>query len=570
MNLPKRTKRAIAWWVSIGASGIVSLFLGYVGFRELLGPNHSAFDFLYLSWQLFTMESGAVDPPVPWSLEVARILAPLTSASAVGRVAYGLLRDRVRMFRLARTKNHVVIAGLGRRGLQLCDDARSRGYRVVALDEEISEQLRMELIDNGITPLQGDAAWLQSLRRARAGHAAHVFAVSGSDGVNVEIALNTHQLVLEKDDPQSGFTNCHVQVSDYALATQFKEHAVFKRTDDAFETIQFSSYENAARAALTEHPLDYDRIYRDDPRAVQLIILGFGQMGESLAIQAAKNGHYANGLPVRIHAIDRAAERRERSLRLRYPCFEKCAAITFRAAEFEDPDTVETVRSLALAPNTLSTISVCFDDDSKNVQYALSLRRALGDAPIPILVRLSEEIGLARLLRDHELGPIHPFGALSTASSWPVLMGEETDRMARFIHAQYVEEQRRLGKPEGPNTLPWNQLDHDLRDSNRRQADHIPVKLRAVGYDVRKAEEAAGLRIKMSADDIEMLARMEHARWNAERFLAGWERGDKDVSKKRSPYLVPYDELPNDIKQYDRDAVQNIVQIASKARESNP
>jgi hypothetical protein len=55
-----------------------------------------------------------------------------------------------------------------------------------------------------------------------------------------------------------------------------------------------------------------------------------------------------------------------------------------------------------------------------------------------------------------------------------------------------------------------------------------------------------------------MLARMEHARWNAERFLAGWSLGAKDVKLKRSPYLVPYDQLPDEVKAWDRDAVKNI------------
>ena len=42
------------------------------------------------------------------------------------------------------------------------------------------------------------------------------------------------------------------------------------------------------------------------------------------------------------------------------------------------------------------------------------------------------------------------------------------------------------------------------------------------------------------------------------RFLAGWTLGPKDAAKKVSPYLVPLDELPKEIKKYDVEAVRDI------------
>jgi len=55
------------------------------------------------------------------------------------------------------------------------------------------------------------------------------------------------------------------------------------------------------------------------------------------------------------------------------------------------------------------------------------------------------------------------------------------------------------------------------------------------------------------------MAEMEHGRWNVERLLDGWTFGEKrDHQKKKSPYLVPWPDLPDDIKKYDRDAVKGI------------
>ncbi|MBV8378313.1 MAG: hypothetical protein JO279_15050 [Verrucomicrobia bacterium] len=62
---------------------------------------------------------------------------------------------------------------------------------------------------------------------------------------------------------------------------------------------------------------------------------------------------------------------------------------------------------------------------------------------------------------------------------------------------------------------------------------------------------------------------MEHARWTAERKLAGWQYrpGEKSEEKKTSPYLVHWDELEENIKEYDRDAVRNIPRYLEMVKE---
>lgn len=561
----QRKARLIAWWVAIGSLGIAAFVFGYWGFTKQLGADYRPTDLVYLTTQLFTFESGAVDPPAPWQLEIARFLAPLTMASAIVRVIVSLLRNRLRLARLAFYRDHVVVAGLGRRGLRLVDDAIDRGHRVVCIDRIIADELKNELSDKGAIVIEGDVTRDETLLKSRAHYAKHVLAVCSSDGTNVEAGLNVYKLVQRDPQSHASCTVCRVETADFALSNVLRANDMFKRLHGACEVIQFSSYENAARKALMDYPLDYKRIAADDARSAHLIICGFGQMGESLAVQAAKTAHYANGKKLHITVIDREAAAREQSFRLRFPQFEECCAINFVTAEFEDSHTIYRIHTICSSSEYLSSAAICFDNDARNVQYALYLRGALDDFPGPILVRISEEQGLARLLSEHPDKQINVFGAVRDASSWDALMGETTDRMARFIHNAYVEEQRRLGKPKGPNTESWDRLPGDLRDSNRQQADHIPVKLRAIGVDVHHPEDAAGMAIELDDGQIELLAQMEHARWNADRFLNGWTIGEKDVAAKRTPYLVPYEELPDDIKQYDRDAVVNIVGIVKSA-----
>ena len=59
--------------------------------------------------------------------------------------------------------------------------------------------------------------------------------------------------------------------------------------------------------------------------------------------------------------------------------------------------------------------------------------------------------------------------------------------------------------------------------------------------------------------EVEILAEMEHGRWTVERLLDGWCLGEKkDVIRKISPYLKPWAELPEDVKEFDRRTVRGI------------
>ena len=72
---------------------------------------------------------------------------------------------------------------------------------------------------------------------------------------------------------------------------------------------------------------------------------------------------------------------------------------------------------------------------------------------------------------------------------------------------------------------------------------------------------------RFTTAEVEVLAKMEHRRWMAERFLAGWVAGPKDVDKRISPYLVEWEQLPtqpNDIPEYDRNAVRILPGVLSR------
>jgi ryanodine receptor 2 len=65
-------------------------------------------------------------------------------------------------------------------------------------------------------------------------------------------------------------------------------------------------------------------------------------------------------------------------------------------------------------------------------------------------------------------------------------------------------------------------------------------------------------RVKLSADIVELteaLARNAHEVWSRERISQGWRYGpERNDGRKEHPCLVPYEQLPESEKVYDRQA----------------
>ena len=133
------------------------------------------------------------------------------------------------------------------------------------------------------------------------------------------------------------------------------------------------------------------------------------------------------------------------------------------------------------------------------------------------------------------------------------------ETIARAVHEDYRRAMANKLPSQEPSIAAWDELLEHLKESNRQQADHIFKKLNRIGYTVHKVNNRNATPITFTKDEVEIMAEMEHARWNNERLRNGWQWDEKrDSVKKTSPYLVPWSQLPDKIKEWDRHTVRNI------------
>ncbi|MBN1568199.1 MAG: NAD-binding protein [Acidobacteria bacterium] len=570
---PENSVCPIPWqWIAIGILAVVTFVLGYIGFwknaASLLEPR-TPLDVFYMTLQLFIMESGNVVGRVPWELEIARLIAPVVPAWTVIIAAGVLFRAQIQRFRMRWLRDHIVICGLSRLGLELARDARSTGRRVVVIEMDEDNDYLQSAADAGCSVILGDATDAAVLARARAGQAHSVMAVAGEDGINVAAAVALRDTISRMPSRDTQGPACYVHVTDPELCSLLQEHRPADDADLRLEVRFFNFYQDSVRLLLEEHPLDREPISHDDPRTVHLIIVGLGRMGQSLALEAARIGHYANGGRLRLSVLDLEAAARLKTFYGRHPQFNRVCDVQFKEGDIEERDMLDQIQRWAEDEKSLTTLAICLDGDAQAFSTALAISSLLAPTKTPVYVRLSDETGLASLISGHGVvgawkTAVYSFGQKSSVCTLDKLFRSEQDALARAIHENFVIARAREGRAsDDPSMRPWNTLTETLKSSNRQQADHIAVKLRAIGCRSVPNRADESHVVALTNDEVELLSRMEHARWNAERFLSGWIPGPKDIAKKASPYLVPWEDLTDSIREYDREAVRQIPHLLS-------
>jgi DNA-binding transcriptional ArsR family regulator len=138
--------------------------------------------------------------------------------------------------------------------------------------------------------------------------------------------------------------------------------------------------------------------------------------------------------------------------------------------------------------------------------------------------------------------------------------------LARLLHRGYCQRTRKDVEKKGAQT-DFDSLPEDLQKANVAQALRIPAILRLAGMSLEEGEVVPFERLIESRrpdekrlrkhlaepDRLEVLAEAEHNGWMVERMLSGWTFSrKKDEDKKLHNCLIPYSQLSEKIKDYDR------------------
>lgn len=319
--------------------------------------------------------------------------------------------------------------------------------------------------------------------------------------------------------------------------------------------------QQAARAFFSRWPLHWGA----DPgfaQAVHLLVCGQGAMATALCVQALRVGLY--GAPrLRLTQLGRDPERLRSAFLAAYPQAREIADLDFGAVG-------DAGSNAGLAEGRVPVTAVICTGDRPEQTLALAvavrdqLASGLNPCSPPVFVDLRDTRASGDL--DAWDGQLIPVDLEALALEPSALLDGEGDELARVIHEHYRDTTEAQGRDPSaePSGAPWDTLAPAYRDANRHQADHVWAKL-AVTDCLAVAEERVE-SFAFAPLEVERLAVIEHARWAADRWLAGWSYAPtRDNGLKHHPQLIPYEALSAPMKDLDRFAVRLVPTLLARS-----
>lgn len=572
-----RTRRIWAdyQWTIIALLAVLAHALGVWGWALYLTAKEPAvwaqsgfLDLVYRSLTLFVLEGGGDVAGAPWQLEMARFLAPALLVYTAIMALFTAFRTQFQTFRAGFYRDHVVVCGLGEKGFLIATALRAAGRRVIIVELDASNGRIEEARDQGIVVLLGNATDGERLAGAGTARASHVFAVTGDDGVNAEVAVHARGFMDRRKSGQG--LSCFVHISDPDLASFLEERSMAEGTEKGFRLEIFNIYESAARALVRDFPPwrhapggEGD----DNDGSLRPAIVGLGRLGRAFVVEMAQQWDDASGRRLPILLVDERAGAVKQELENRFPVVAKRCDLETMDCDPASSRCIDGSILLDAAGHVAaSVVYVCLGDDARALSVALGLRRHLEGHGTPLIVRTHIHSGLAALVEsEHEPvddGSLRVFSLYDRTCMPETLMRSTRERIAQAIHDGYLATQRRLygdAHPASPAMQPWEQLEESYRESNRKQADHIIPKLHAIGCRIRHRHNWDLMQFRFTGTELDDLARAEHERWMDDRRALGWRYGaDRNDRKKTHPDLVPWEALPEARRELDRDAVRKL------------
>lgn len=537
-------------------AGIFAFILGYIGYFRILTPADFVghFEVLYQTLALLAVRMPKVYPQLPIELQIARFALPAVMAWLTIGVYLDYLRRPLRHYAATKLDDHVVLFGLGERVQATAKQARLAGSNVLVVTNQPTDSVIQSLEKSGIIVVVGDLECEKTLVLAGVSRASQILVATENDLLNLKIAVAIRKQATDVRSPNK---------TPILLTTEcFKpdlwailEGAFQSMRDECVEYRLLSPEANVARELLPKLiPLLGTP---DQPGAI--LIAGFSNVALSIFSHVLRNAPPGADIAIASSNANHSKDAFFRSC----PAYENISGLTFFDADILEKPTLELQDWLLKHQAPVVVIDI--GSEEINLRTALALRRFANIKALPtghVFVR-QQGSGIAlealALIEGEpiDLSRIYQFGSLHDECRPQIVFMDELDMLAKIVHEDY-----RQNADGGESAQPWGKLRETYRQASRYQADHLDAKLQAIGVSRLPLKKGEG-HTELNSNEIERLAELEHYRWCVERWLDGWRFGPtKDSIEKTHPMLVHYNELSEEVKEFDRRAVRNVPHLA--------
>ena len=482
---------------------------------------------------------------------IAQYMAPLVSLSLTIGIILGAYSRQATVLRARRRRDHVVVCGLGEKGLRAARSRLGTGHKVTCIDLDVNGDAAVDLRARKAIVLAGDATSGAVLRRARVDRADQIVCACHDDAVNASIAATVDRIRGDSTGGRRGHReppNVYVHVANPDLAHILRGRAL------GLERVRLHFF-NAdavwARALIRAGPLGH--IPDLAPEAPVIVVAAGTPLGQAVFVRVARAWHYhcreggAGGMQ-RLVLVDPDAERIVASLARRFPAIRRHSELVPVTAAATASDVAAVIDPLRDIGGLRGALYPCLADDAESLAIAIQVRSVLGPEGAAVFVPASTwTLGLAPLLLAGVEG-VHPIGLTLEPNSVDLLNDSAHEAMAQEVHAAYLAD-RHESADFGTRTADrtWDELTEGEREANRHHVDGVVRQLHAVFLTIAPESDWDAPLAVLTDTQVEAMAELEHGRWEREKIDDGWRYGPvRDNARKITPLLQPWRDLDED------------------------
>ena len=476
-----------------------------------------------------------------WQLIAAKVLVCVLLVRALVKLVSSVFSEHVQNLRVWLKPNPTLVVGAGRKAQVLANDLKSARGETVVVVERAESSATKSLQDDGHVVVTGDVTRSDTLRSAGALKARRVICFAQDQQLGIQVAGRVRQLWAARAETGEG-CDCYVHLDNPRLVDLLGGRS---DRDHAVRVHFFNLHKMVARGLFEGMTPALPAVLNEADR-LEIDLVGWGPEARAILLQGLRVLHLGlpRGVAWRVWT-DKPTES-QTQWAASYPMASSVTEVEFDAPGGHCRCVVE--RWLASDPGTARLVICASGDDEVDLTAAAELLYANESAAFPIYVRCADGRGLPALLTSQR-ARLQLFGDEQSFCTVEMVCGERQDKLAQAIHADYLRQIQGTASESAAYKSAWDALSEEARDANRAQADHLPYK-----------QMLADLWSAHGAQDVnERLARVEHDRWAAHRYLQGWSFGEvRDDARKQHPSLVPWAALSEGEREKDRDAVRRV------------
>lgn len=395
------------------------------------------------------------------------------------------------------THNHIIVIGLDRSARAYIDNEIDINKRhIIIVEHDTDNPYLRKYKEKAIGVVIGNATDQKILKKLNLQNSEHIFISAGSDEKNIEIALETVEILKINKGK-----NVKLIIS---LTPQGKRHyytneGLLDIKDDTVDIRVFSFADEAARILFEEHEIDgigLDIIKSDSPFA--LMVIGSGDLAVSIIYHAAMIASMPNRNLLTIYCVDDEKGSLKRKIDYLYHGIKNIKKLRM---VFLSEYHISSIKPDYQYFQEIKNIVVCNDDQESNIEIATDLvervYRHQNESP-KILAAIYDMNKIASRIDDNNNlhRNIFAFADSQNICSIMNIANQNKYKIAMYMHMCYDGEfdENKINLSEEDLIKEWKKIAISDKESNLAQTYHISLKLKALGLKIlrhRHAEDSA-------------------------------------------------------------------------------